>query len=97
MKTHLPKKYREKHYCDQCEYSSTWSDKMKKHLNNCDHRSLNKKKVRSECHCGQVFQSIKALYVHKRNTHDKQLNHICKICEKGFVSQFALTVCYYIY
>ena len=92
LKTHLPRKFREKHYCDQCEYSSISSDLMKKHLSKGDHRSLSKKKVRSECHCGKVFQSTKALYIHKRNTHDKQLNHICNICEKAHPFLYQLKV-----
>ena len=92
MITHLPEKYREKFYCDQCSYVTVLSKQMTLHVKR-DHGTDAKKKVEFECFCGKMFSSKVGLNNHVKYTHQRVRNHVCTICDKAFPTPSRLRVC----
>lgn len=95
MRTHLPLLFREKYFCDQCEYVSISIKGFRSHQKH-DHNNEGKT---FECHCGRVFDKNRQLNTHKRYAHGKYITNnknVCTICERSFVSPSALKVCYYL-
>jgi uncharacterized Zn-finger protein len=87
---HILEKHEERkpYECNYCDYKTSRNERLIYHLDNC-HSNEHKLEKRFKCdfdECGKSYISLSSLRQHR-------LSHsmLCKVCKKGFKSNFHLT------